>query len=57
MIDRLKEQIRLAKVTPERFSDKWAFHGAWNEALEFVERTIAELEREERDGNAAGTGT
>lgn len=44
----LKAQVALAKVEPSRVSEQYAYQRAWNDALEFVERVIGEIERGEK---------
>lgn len=45
-LEKLKQIIASAKVKPDRVHPDWAFHRAWNEALEFVERQIQSIEGE-----------
>lgn len=45
----LKSQIALAKVHPSRVSEQYVYQRAWNDALEFVERSISEIEGGKND--------
>jgi hypothetical protein len=46
-LEKLRTQIALGKVHPDRVHPDWAYQRAWNEALAWVEMQIGKIEKGE----------
>lgn len=46
-LERLKAQIALGKVHPDKVNPEWSYQRAWNDALAWVEQQIAKIEKGE----------
>lgn len=49
-IDELKARIQAGKVPDAKVHPDWVYQRAWNDALEFVERQISDIEKEPANG-------